>query len=543
MTKEEIKQFILTGETISVEFKKCRHELSDAVFETVCAFLNRIGGHILLGIDDNREIIGVNERSIEGMLKNFANIVNNPQQLNPTAYFSSEIINLDGKKVISIYIPESSQVHHYRNRIYDRIGDADNDITLNHALIDNLYLRKRKDFTENEVCPFLTMDDLSSSTFEKARNLVSLSNTSHLWLTMSNEEILRSAGFWRRDSVTGKEGYILACALLFGTEVTVLTYCPAYRTDAIYQNMSYQHYLNPRSSDPDIRYADRDDIRVNLIEAYIRLMSFVQKHLPDRFMMDEASIQRIDIRSKIFREIVANLLAHREYSSSYPAKLLISSDLLITENWSKPQQTGVVTLDNLETHPKNPMIAKIFKELGWVEELGSGRKNIQRYAPLYYPDYKVEIQNQEKFVFSISYNKSVSDLVPQHELQKELQKEYEYDIEAIGKEIGTKLALSWDQVGTKLGPSWDQVGTKSALSWPQVEKLLSTLKSPLAIKELMGLLDWKNRTKFRDKYINPLIETGIINMTNPDKPQSSNQQYYLSKKGSVLLRALKNGNL
>ena len=107
----------------------------------------------------------MNESGIENMLKNFTNTLNNPQQLNPTAYFSPEIIDVDGKKVVSIYVPESSQVHRFKNRIYDRIGDADNDITHNHALIDNLYLRKRNEFTENEVCPYLTIDDLSSHYF------------------------------------------------------------------------------------------------------------------------------------------------------------------------------------------------------------------------------------------------------------------------------------------------------------------------------------------------------------------------------------------
>jgi len=162
MTNEELKRLVNKGESLTVEFKKCQHELIDNVFETVCAFLNHSGGYIILGITDRGDIIGVNESVVENMLKNFANIVNNPQQLNPTAYFSPEIIDMDGKKVISIYVPESSQVHRYKNRIYDRIGDADNDITLNHALVDNIYLRKRNDFTENEVCPFLPCTLLSS---------------------------------------------------------------------------------------------------------------------------------------------------------------------------------------------------------------------------------------------------------------------------------------------------------------------------------------------------------------------------------------------
>jgi len=532
MTNVEIIKMISNGESLTLEFKKCQHELSDSVFESVCAFLNRSGGHILLGVSDQGELLGMNESVIENMLRNLANIVNNPQQLNPTSYFSPEVVDVDGKKVISIYVPESSQVHRYKNKIFDRIGDADNDITQNHALVDNLYLRKRNEFTENEVCPFLTMDDLSSSTFDKARHLVSVSNPSHPWLSMGNEELLYSAGFWRKDRSTGKEGYILACTLLFGTETTVLTYCPAYRTDAIYRNMSYQHFLHPKSDEPDIRYDDRDDVRVNLIEAYLRLSDFVQKHLPDRFMMDDAGTQRIDLRNKIFREIIANLLAHREYGSSYPAKLLIFSDIVRTENWTKPLQADSVTLDNLETHPKNPMIAKIFKELGWVEELGSGRKNIRKYAPLYFSDYQVYISNQEKFVFSITYKKSEADLSP------DLTPLPDYGFDAVCKMIGTKLGLRWDQVGTKSAPSQHQVGTKSALSWHQVETLLSFIETSRSMKEIMEVFGWSDRTKFREKYVTPLIEIGLIEMSQPDKPKSSKQQYYLSNKGKAFFKQL-----
>ena len=401
MTQLQLQNMIQNGENVSVEFKRCTNELTHSVFETICAFLNRTGGHLILGVTDDGTIVGVNESCIESMIKNFVNTVNNPEMLNPTFYFSPEVFTISGKKVIHIYVPESSQVHRYKGKIFDRVGDADNDITNNHYLINNIYLRKNKEFTENEVLPFLRLADLSSDTFRKARRLAGVWDDNHPWLTMDDAEMLRSCGLWRRESQTGKEGYTLAAALLFGTENTVLSCCPAYRTDAIYRNMTYGRFLNPLPSDPDVRYDDRDDIRINLIESYQRLMNFVNRNLPDKFHIE--GIQRIDIRDKIFREMAANMLIHREFAHSFPAKFLVFSDRVITENWTKPVGQNSVTLENLETHTKNPMIARVFNELGWVEELGSGRKNIKKYAPYYYPNYRIEIENKEKFVFSMTY--------------------------------------------------------------------------------------------------------------------------------------------
>ena len=274
MTQEQLQQIIQNGENISVEFKKCTTELTHTVFETVCSFLNRTGGHLILGVDNNGKIIGVNANSIESMIKNFVNTVNNPELLNPTFYFSPEVFSIDGKQIIYIYIPESSQVHRYKGRVYDRVSDSDNDITNSHYLINNIYLRKNVEFTENKVFPYLEIADLNSDTFKTARNLAGVWNDKHPWLKMNEDEILRSCGLWRRDSQSGTEGYTLAAALLFGKGTTVLSCCPAYRTDAIYRNMTYQRYLYPLPDDPDVRYDDRDLITVNLIESYQRLMTF-----------------------------------------------------------------------------------------------------------------------------------------------------------------------------------------------------------------------------------------------------------------------------
>ena len=48
----------------------------------------------------------------------------------------------------------------------------------------------------------------------------------------------------------------------------------------------------------------------------------------------------------------------------------------------------------------------------------------------------------------------------------------------------------------------------------------------MTTSELMEKLNMKSRISFRDNYLNPALENGLIKMTNPDKPTSKNQMYY-----------------
>ncbi len=61
-----ILNLIREGESISLEFKECRTRLSRDVYETVCAFLNRHGGTLLLGVNDRGEVIGIDPELVEG---------------------------------------------------------------------------------------------------------------------------------------------------------------------------------------------------------------------------------------------------------------------------------------------------------------------------------------------------------------------------------------------------------------------------------------------------------------------------------------------
>ncbi|NML67062.1 hypothetical protein HHL22_17790 [Hymenobacter sp. RP-2-7] len=57
MTVEQVRQLLAQGEGIRVEFKEAAMALPDSFFDTACAFLNREGGTILLGVADDSTVL------------------------------------------------------------------------------------------------------------------------------------------------------------------------------------------------------------------------------------------------------------------------------------------------------------------------------------------------------------------------------------------------------------------------------------------------------------------------------------------------------
>jgi ATP-dependent DNA helicase RecG len=90
MTHEGIKRLLSQGEGWTIEFKKCVDALTSSVFETICSFSNRYGGHLMLGVDDSGKVLGMNRNAVPGIIKNFINMLNNPQKVSPSLYLSLE---------------------------------------------------------------------------------------------------------------------------------------------------------------------------------------------------------------------------------------------------------------------------------------------------------------------------------------------------------------------------------------------------------------------------------------------------------------------
>ncbi|MDO4292494.1 MAG: putative DNA binding domain-containing protein [Eubacteriales bacterium] len=370
MDLKELHAILTIGETAAVEFKRCGNGMESDTYETVCSFLNRFGGDIFMGVQDDGTVVGVPEKAAPDMVKNFISVISNPALFSPTIYLTPEIIRDEqGHSIIHVHIPPSAEVHSYKKVVYDRVDDADVKVTATGA-IAQMYIRKQNIFTEKKIYPYARMDDLRLDLLPKIRIMAqNHAGGQHPWTSLNDQELLKSAGLYGRDIATGEEGYNLAAIMLLGKDDVILNVAPTYVTDALVRKVNVD------------RYDDREIIKTNLIESYYQLLEFGRKNLPDKFFLEDTVNK--SLRNTIVREMVSNTLMHREFSSSYTAKFVIEKERMYVENASRASKEGVITVENLEPNPKNPTIAAFFRNIGYADQLGSGVRKLFKYSKFY----------------------------------------------------------------------------------------------------------------------------------------------------------------
>ena len=235
-------------------------------------------------------------------------------------------------------------------------------------------------------------------------------------------EFFKTAGLYRKDLASGKEGFTMSALLLFGKNEIIQSAIPHYKIDALVRKENIG------------RYDDRDNIRCNLIEAYDRLMAFVAKHLPDKFYLQ--GDQRISLRDMIFREIIANILIHREYTNAFPSTFIIYNDRVETKNANRPHLHQILKPGNFEPYPKNPHIAQIFTQMGRSEELGTGVNNVFRYSQNYSGSNNIIFKEEDTFVSIIPLKRESHG-----ELNGELSNRQKQVLETIKSKPGISAKL------------------------------------------------------------------------------------------------------
>lgn len=364
----DLNRHLSHGEGVTTEFKRCGNQPGDDAYESICSFANRQGGNVFLGVSDDGRVVGVPEDRVLAIGRSVVNAVNNPKLFDPIPTVEVEDISYDNKTVVRVWVPVGESVYRYKGVVYDRVTDADVKIA-SAEQIASLYLRKQNRYTERRIYPYLLRSDLRDDLIDRARKLAAIKNPQHPWTTMDNDELLRSARLYGMDRQTGEQGYTLAAAMLFGTDEAIGDICPAYKTDAVV-----------RIHDEN-RYDDRLVTTTNLFDSYNQLSAFVRRNTPDRFYLEDSV--NVSPRDILVRELIVNCLMHREFTSPFPAKVIIDSAGIHTENASRSLFEGRLMLEDFNPIPKNPTIARVFTQVGLAEELGSGLRNLTHYSMAY----------------------------------------------------------------------------------------------------------------------------------------------------------------
>ena len=214
-------------------------------------------------------------------------------------------------------------------------------------------------------------------------------------------------------------------------------------------------------------------------------------------------------------EALVNHFIHRDYTvmgsevhlDIYDDRLAITSP----GGMYSGQTVQDLPIEEISSDRRNPILADVMAQLDYMEKRGSGLKRIcsetkalDGYKEDLKPVFKSTTSQFMTTIYSMAY-----------EIRWQHDEQY--------------------QAGTKLGSSWEQVGSKLGLSWDEVVKLFIALQEPKSMTALKELYQWSNTTKFRAKYVSPLIKAQFVGMTFPDKPTSPNQKYFLTDSGKTLL--------
>jgi ATP-dependent DNA helicase RecG len=447
--------------------------------ETLCAFLNGQGGKVVLGVTDGGGIVGQEvsdktRREIAAMLDRFE----------PPAPVEVAILDLPGRgrQIVVLEAPaqEDARPFTFDGRPYQRVQSTTSVMSqgrYEELLLDRAHARRR---WENQPAVDVSLDDLDHEEILRTREAAIRQRRISAGTSTEIGDILDRLGL-RRDGVTTQ-----AAQILYG-----IRFLPDYP-----QGMLKMGRFRGTKVTGDI--LDNRQEHLHAFAIVREAMGWLDRTLPLAAHFPPGQIfreDRLPVPAEALREVLLNAVMHRDYAhpSSYVAVAIFDDRIEIRSLGSLPR--GVTVESLTRTHKsvlRNPLVAEAFHRTGAVEVWGRGTNRVIEAC---------ERHGVEPPTF---------------------EQDAGFVVVTFRAQIGPG-ARSGDQVGTKSGPSRDQV------------QVLESAREPRPLPELLATCGRSNRTKFRHQVLRPLLEAGLLEMTIPDKPRSSQQRYRTTAAGERLL--------
>ncbi len=375
----DLKDLIHKGESDTIEFKKSVSEWKEIV-ETVSAFSNTKGGIIIVGVGNNGKIYGINigKNTIEDLTNK---VLTNTD---PKIYPEIRVSTIEDKKVIVIKAEKFPyDVVFAFGRPLERVGRSTVRMSKDEYKKRILEIHKKEIYFDGQILDEVTIRDIDEDNLsvfiKKAKEKRGLG----IEETESVLGILRKLKLMKGDSLTN------AALLLFG------------KNPQQYFPQASVKCIRFKGIDVTEEMLDFKEIESDLFTEVAEVERFIFNNISLRAWIEEGKIERQEkweYPPKALREAVVNAIVHRDYRVPSKIQIRIFDDRI--EFWNPGRLPEGWTTETLKkehiSKPFNPLLARIFFWIGYVEEVGTGTNKIVRWCKewgLPEPEFEIRENN------------------------------------------------------------------------------------------------------------------------------------------------------
>ena len=356
MELSELQQILKQDENEHIEYKEAKNNYSvlgasdnrKCLYAYVVALGNESGGTLILGIDDQKNIVGT---------QSFLNFSDTKSKIYNKTSQRIEICELfdNNKRILVIYIPSrrSGQPLKFYNIPLMRVGDEL--MNMDDTTHRDILLEQYQDFS-SQIVPKLSEKNLDSQATAKMKDLF---NRKH-GTSIRAPQLLKDLHL-----VTTK-GVTYAGLILLGTQESLTKYLPC--AEIIYQYRNHQNNLE---------YQDRKDFRNSFLLEQNSLWEKISyknqvTQIQEGFLTREIPF----FNEKVIKETILNAISHRDYND--PGSIVIKQSPQEFEILSPGGFLPGVTISNIlkQTKSRNRLLAETLQHLGFVQRAGQGMDTI-----------------------------------------------------------------------------------------------------------------------------------------------------------------------
>lgn len=368
MDSELLKRLLARDEGQFLEFKSAYErpggrglkrrkaaEVARDIAETVSAMANADGGTLLLGVEDDKSVSGVDHPADKlALLRQATQNLLQP----PLAARLTELEH-GGRRVLVFEVDPSPVPHQLSDgRYLLRVRDqnlpfpADQIAVLKSARAGGQY--------ERQFVHEARIEDLAPDLLAQFAERLGTSRPA--------EEIVYR-DYRLIDFQNGRARLTLAALLLFARDP--LRWHPRCGIDFVKFEGTERKY------GPELNVVRRARIEHPLFELIDKAFALIKEHVRERTVLhDLLFVERFEYPSFAWQEAIINAVAHRDYSlTGTPIEVWMFDDRL--EVRSPGELPGPVTLERLLRREhmhfsRNPLLVRVLTDLGYMRDLGEG---------------------------------------------------------------------------------------------------------------------------------------------------------------------------